>query len=49
MKKIMLAFAIVVSLFSFSSCTELDESLESELVEMSTGGDEDDPVKPGGD
>lgn len=48
MKKIMLAFAIVISLFSFYSCTDLDDSFESETVEMATGGDEDDPIKPGG-
>ncbi|WP_298762580.1 hypothetical protein [uncultured Polaribacter sp.] len=51
MKKIILVLAVTASIFGFTSCTELEDSLENENVEVqaTTGENEDDYVEPGKD
>lgn len=49
MKKVFLLFAILFANIVFTSCTDLDENLENELVQLEVlvtdGEDEQDPVE----
>lgn len=58
MKKVFLAFAILIANGVFTSCTELDENLENEPIKseiLATDGEDgqdpdedDDDINPGG-